>query len=508
MMVRNPIPSEISVWAEDPTVIQVLLTNTASQEFPNSYLGFVLTNSSGDVVARSDLKSNFIPKFQIGAMPSVTMLNGDRVFNVNAIVFDRKLQRLAVTTNSIPEGDYQMCVSVYDQYGNNITIGEEYCTGFTVFIPEPPVLIAPIDDEVIVNPFPLFIWTPVTNYNPGRNQIKYKLKICPVFKGQSARDAIERNQVLFEKNEIFTSSYQYLPSDMGFDYFNGVTRYVWMVQAFDANNNPASLNQGKSELGTFLTEEEVVVETVFENVYPANGDTIPWAMPHLVAGLSPCSDQIRSLTLSLSVRDEASVQTFSNSRSLEFYYGPMITQVLNSEEKSGWLTGNLDANKAFPNWMQSLKKGKQYFWQIAAEYTYADGSTISRKTNETAFVIGLKKPSELKPKADTSFRATHEIPIEITIPQPDLLNLFTESELNNFDFHAYNSYSTAQEKLKFELAKKESFDSLVQSKTLSLPAEGQLQTGNNCEALFKKHTTKFDAVADTGTYFWRVKYLD
>ncbi|HPR62160.1 MAG TPA: hypothetical protein PLF35_14490, partial [Prolixibacteraceae bacterium] len=349
MMVRNPIPSEISVWAEDPTIIQVLLTNTASQEFPNSYLGFVLTNSSGDVVARSDLKSNFIPKFQIGAMPSVTMLNGDRVFNVNAIVFDRKLQRLAVTTNSIPEGDYQMCVSVYDQYGNNITIGEEYCTGFTVFIPEPPVLIAPIDDEVIVNPFPLFIWTPVTNYNPGRNQIKYKLKICPVFKGQSARDAIERNQVLFEKNEIFTSSYQYLPSDMGFDYFNGVTRYVWMVQAFDANNNPASLNQGKSELGTFLTEEEVVVETVFENVYPANGDTIPWAMPHLVAGLSPCSDQIRSLTLSLSVRDEASVQTFSNSRSLEFYYGPMITQVLNSEEKSGWLTGNLDANKAFPN---------------------------------------------------------------------------------------------------------------------------------------------------------------
>lgn len=508
MIVRNPIPSEISVWAEDPTVIQIILTNTGSNEFSNCYLGFTIVNEKGQIVVETNLQSQFIPKFQIPAAPSISMLSGDMIFNINAISFNKRLQRLALSTNSIPEGDYEMCVSVYEQYGKNITIGEEYCTGFSVLIPEPPVLISPIDDEALIHQFPMFIWTPVTNYNPGRNQIKYKLKICPVFANQSPRDAIDRNQVLFEQNDLFTTSYQYLPSDMAFDYFQGVSRFVWMVQAFDANNNPASSNQGKSELGIFRTKENALVESVFENLYPANNDTLPWLSPHLIAGLNPCSPQIRSINYALSIRNEGSLQAFTNGGVFAFNQGPMVSQGLNDEQKAGWIIGNLNNNKAFAEWMQNLNEGEKYYWKMEATYTNSDGTTFTQKSNETAFVIGLKRPSLLLPIADTSIRANKAINLEITLPRPNTLNLLAISELNNNEFHGYNSYSNAQARLRFELAKNEKFDSLIQVKTLTLPESGEIKTGDNCDAFFQKLSTKFNAVADTGTYYWRVKYID
>nr|MDA3879785.1 hypothetical protein [Prolixibacteraceae bacterium] len=508
MIVRNPIPSEISIWAEDPTLIQVIATNTSSSEYPNCFIGFSIIDDNGNIVATTDLKSSLVPKFHVPAAPSVSVLNGDRVFNVNSVNFDSRLRRLALTTNSIPEGNYEMCISVYDQFGKNITIGEEYCTGFSILIPEPPVLITPIDDEVLTIPYPMFVWAPVVNYNPGRNQIKYKLKICPVFTGQSAREAIERNQVLFEKNDLYTTSYQYLPSDMAFDYFPNVNRFVWLIQAFNANNEPASSNRGQSELGLFRLEDGSGSEALFESIYPDNNDTIPWLTPHLIAGLNPVSQQIRSIDIELTVRDESSSETYTNSRTVQFSEGLLTSQALIEEQKAGWIVGNLDVNKTFPTWMQSLKEGKKYIWSVKVVFHNSDGTSFTKTTDETAFVIGLKKPSDIKPKADTSIRANNAIKLELTISRPNTLNLLTSVELDNPAFHAFNSYSNVEAGLKFEMAKTESFDSLLQTKDYQIPNNGQILTGNNCDALFEKISTNFDAVSDTGTYYWRFKYLN
>jgi hypothetical protein len=507
IIVRNPIPSEISVWAEDPTVIQVIITNTTSTEYQNCFLGFSIFDDSGNTVARTDIKSPVIPRFNVPSAPSVNVLGGDRVFNVNSVNFDSRLQRLAVFTNSIPEGNYEMCISVYNQMGENITIGEEYCTGFSILIPEPPVLIMPVDDEVIVNQYPVFTWTPVVNYNPGRNQIKYKLKICPVFSGQGPREAIERNQVLFEKNDIYSSTYQYLPSDMSFDYFPGVNRFVWIVQAFDVNNNPASSNRGLSEPGIFRLEDISGEFAMLDNVYPENNDTIPWLTPHLMVALTPPSQHVRIINVNLTVHDESSSEVYTNSHEVQFAEGPMSSQNLTEANKSGWIVANLDANKSFPPWMQNLQTGKKYYWNVEAVFTNTDGSSFTKTTSETAFVIGLKKPASLLPKADTSIRANHKINLELTIPEPNNLNMLSTVELENPLFHAANSYSNAGAKLRFELSKKENFDSLLQTKDLNVP-ENEILTGANWDALFNKISSNLNAVSDTGSYFWRFKYMD
>ncbi|HKK66722.1 MAG TPA: hypothetical protein VJ946_00875, partial [Bacteroidales bacterium] len=480
VIVRNPIPSEISVWAEDPTVLQVIVTNTSATEYQNCFLGFSIFDDEGNTVAETNIKSPVVPRFNVPSAPSVNVLSGDRVFNVNSVNFDSRLQRLAVLTNSIPEGNYQMCVSVYNQMGENITIGEEYCTGFSILIPEPPVLISPIDDEVIVNQYPMFTWAPVVNYNPGRNQIKYKLKICPVFPGQSPREAIERNQVLFEKNDVYSTTYQYLPGDMAFDYFPNVNRFVWIVQAFDQNDNPASSNRGLSEPGIFQLEESGADNALLDNIYPENNDTIPWLTPHLVVSLSPASQRVHIVNVNLTVHDESSSEIYHHSREIQFPQGSMSSQNLTEQNKSGWIVTNLDANKMFPTWMQNLQAGKKYYWNVEAAFTNNDGTSFSLTTNETAFVIGLKTPTAVVPKADTTIRANHEIKVELTVNEPNLLDLLSSAELDNPLFHAAGAYSNAGAKLRFELSKKESFDSILQTKNLTIP-KGEIVTGDDCD---------------------------
>nr|MDA3930543.1 hypothetical protein [Prolixibacteraceae bacterium] len=508
MIVRNPVPSEISVWAEDPTILQVVVSNMSSKDLPNCCLGFNITNEKGDRVIKTNIKSPSIPKFNIPTAPSVTMLNGNKIFNINSVTFNQRLMSLALSTNSIPEGDYEICVSVYDQYGKNITNGEEYCTGFSIYIPEPPILISPVDDDLLINAYPTFLWTPVTNYNPGRTQIKYKLKICPIYQGQTPRDAIDRNKVLFEKNDIYTTSYQYLPSDMAFDYFFNVTHFVWIIQAFDANNNPASSHEGKSELGIFKTVEESSNEVLYTNIFPEINDTIPWITPHLVTQFEPYADDIRSVNMKLSLHDENSTQTFTNNSTINFPQGPLASQQLINQEKASWLISNLDQTKAFATWMQNLEEGKKYFWKTEATFTKANGTTVTASTNETGFVIGLKQPTALFPKVDTSIQVNTIIETGLTIPSPNMLNLISAQELENFNFHGHNSYSTAAANVLFELSKTESFDSLMQSKTVQIPVGDELKSGNNCDDLFKNISTSFDAIADTGTYYWRAKYLN
>jgi hypothetical protein len=103
---------------------------------------------------------------------------------------------------------------------------------------------------------------------------------------------------------------------MAFDYFFNVTHFVWIIQAFDANNNPASSHEGKSELGIFKTVEESSNEVLYTNIFPEINDTIPWITPHLVTQFEPYADDIRSVNMKLSLHDENSTQTFSNSSTI------------------------------------------------------------------------------------------------------------------------------------------------------------------------------------------------
>ncbi len=252
VVTRNPMPSSLAEWQRDRTLIQVIIVNQAGAAAkPNCSLGYVLKDaSSGKVLAQSDNTHPAIPRFSIPAGPSTITRLGNQVINENSSIFDPSIRTQVISTNSIPEGSYDFCVTLFDERG--VAIGElgDLCRFFSVTIPDPPMLIAPQHQQSIDKALlPVFSWTPVITATA--NSLYYSIKICPVFEGQNDRFAIDNNPILHENKRVTSTTYMYPPSALGFSSYTGAIGFVWQVQALQGNGAPASRNNGKSEIHRF-----------------------------------------------------------------------------------------------------------------------------------------------------------------------------------------------------------------------------------------------------------------
>ncbi len=515
ILIRTPLPSELNEWIDDPTVVQVVITNTSITNFSNATIRLTISDEKGKTLARTKPHSPHIPKVNIppgsGAAPMSLVLNGSQIINIDALEYDKDIERTLLTTSSLPEGTYELCISIYDQFGKNITIGDESCVQIHTLVPEPPQIVSPVDDEVLQNAFPMFRWLPVTGANVKSSPIKYKVKVCPVFERQSPRDALERNPVVFEKKDIQTTYLQTLPGDLHFDYYPRVNRYVWLVQAFDEKGKPATRNQGKSEIATFQLREfeRTTRELAIANVYPADNDTIPWQTPQFIARFSPCADDVRSIVINLSVVDEQSSQLLTHTRRIQFPQGPLQTQQITDPEKAGLLICNLNDDGSIARWVQNLKSGKRYVWRVEAIFTRSDGSAATVRSSETAFTIGLKKPLYLRPERNATIVAgKQQVELSVQFSEPSMLNILDRSVLSNPNFNGYNAISQASANLLFEVSRSQLFDTLVHQQTVRIPEGDDYTSGDRCEALYQPIMKRIAGLRDTGLYYWRVKMKD
>ena len=252
VVTRNPMPASLAEWQRDRSLIQVIIVNQAGAPAkPNCFIGYVLKDaSSGKVLAQSDNTHPAIPRFSIPAGPSTITRLGNQVINENSSNFDASIRTQVITTNSIPEGSYDFCVTLFDERGTAIGELGELCRFFSVTIPDPPMLIAPQHQQVIDKALlPVFSWTPVIT--AAVNSLYYSIKVCPVFEGQNDRFAIDNNPVLHENKRVTSTTYMYPPSALGFTSYTGATGFVWQVQALQGNGVPATRNNGKSEIHRF-----------------------------------------------------------------------------------------------------------------------------------------------------------------------------------------------------------------------------------------------------------------
>lgn len=504
MILRNPIPSEISEWVNDPSIFQLVITNMGNDEYPNCTAGFTLTNEKGKVIAITKTGSRYLPRFTILKPPSVLVLNGPQILNMNAIEYDKSIEQIALNTNALPEGNYQLCVSIFDYRGNNITIGGEYCMSIITQIPEPPTIISPSDDEVLLSSIPIFRWMPVTNYNPRTVQPRYKIKVCPIFKGQTPRTAIEVNPVLFEKNDIATTFYQAIPGDLPFDFYPQVTQYAWIVQAFDTYGKPIGGNQGRSEIATFRVGKDEQEFTI-DNIYPIAGDTLPWTHPQLIANISPFNTNVTQVALQLSVREDGSATMYTYPKVMTYSSRQFESPI--TPDLAGIVVCNYSGGAIAP-FMAALKQGKKYYWKVDATITTADGKTTTVHSRETSFTIGLGKAKNLKPAADTLMEIGKGAELSFEVSKPQQLNYPNYSLFNVPFFNGAYATSRATAKIKFEVSKKQSFDSLVYQSSITLPTTGHYSTGSDCSEFYQKVVHRISQLSDTGKYYWRVKFLD
>jgi len=238
VVLKIPPPNQWQV--ED--LWQLTLTNT-SQESYNVYLyGTVEEAAAGLIVegtsAAFELPANFSGPVNPGDLDpaDVGYTNGD-------------YEEIIMKTGTLPEGTYTICIYVKD-YETNEELGHD-CIILPILHPSPPELISPIDETIIEEGLPVFVWMPPMPIPPG-DMITYHLTIMEILNGQTPIEAMEVNPAWFEETGIFSTSFQFPISARKFE--QGVT-YAWQVTAVVENKNWVI---GKSEVWSFKYSPEII----------------------------------------------------------------------------------------------------------------------------------------------------------------------------------------------------------------------------------------------------------
>jgi hypothetical protein len=319
IFVQKPTPTSISSWQTLPNVVQVIITNSTPNPYSNCIISIKIKNQNGTVIAKTKDYDPSMPKFNIPGAPGTLMLNAPQLFKYDAIWVDPNIQSVVTTTNSLPEGDYQLCMSIIDPYGNQLVNGIEKCSDFNITLSDPPQLIMPLDKELLTTNYPHFFWTPGT-ISPYFIDVHYRLKIVKLFAQQSAKDAITTNSALFDK-QIVGTSYQYLPSDFNIGNYTDSYGFAWQVQVYN-NNQPVTGmgHDGKSEIWTFLPP--AANPTTLKLVSPLDNSTISPAsgVYKLVWDASKQKKSITSFTLKVVVVEQGQTPDIAMKVNQPVYY--------------------------------------------------------------------------------------------------------------------------------------------------------------------------------------------
>ncbi len=244
-------------WSANAAVVQLIVTNTDTADVQASVqarllLGDALVGTAGSPIMVVPGSHTPVPT------PKVSFYSGAQVANWTQMQITGPIASAYGRTGRLPEGSYQLCVL----FTNVTTQGRPLpdasaCTEFLVTYPQPPMLIAPADQQTVVSAYPTFQWTPVVM--PGR-QVGYLLRVVEVLPGQTPLKAIEADVPLLETVLTTVTTYMYPPTALPLE--PGKT-YAWRVQAVNSlNTDPGAgravgttvgigANNGRSEVFTF-----------------------------------------------------------------------------------------------------------------------------------------------------------------------------------------------------------------------------------------------------------------
>jgi len=254
-IVKKPVPNKFSKWQQDPTVIQLLLTNTSVNSYQNFTVSINIKDQNNKRIAFTNDNDPKLRRFNINSGQTL-LIPGPELINFDAVSYDKSIENIILTTNSLPEGNYLLCAKILDNFGNDIGIGGEKCELISIFLPEPPNLVSPANGSNLFNNLPQFVWTPVVGVDP-LIQVEYRIKIVKILQGQTPKSAIESNIPILDKY-VKTTSYQYLPSDINLNNYTDNFGFAWQVQAVDAiTKQSVTKGDGKSEVWSFFNQKSL-----------------------------------------------------------------------------------------------------------------------------------------------------------------------------------------------------------------------------------------------------------
>lgn len=234
-----PAPSPfLSDWARNPTIAQlsIFYSGTTSESYR---VEAIITERR-----RGELGRGISGVKDIAFGPASAQLTTQDLVDWAAFNYDPSLRSQIVRTGLLPEGDYQICARIRNQFGGALLT--QACSDFRIQYPESPQLIAPSTGSGVSVAQPTFQWVPVQA--PAEAGVRYRVRIAKRLPGQAPAIALQANVPQHEGESGGAAFYVYpldaLPLDTG-------ATYVWQVQTLTRDGVPFSAGGRPSEIWSF-----------------------------------------------------------------------------------------------------------------------------------------------------------------------------------------------------------------------------------------------------------------
>ncbi len=235
VQIQMNLPPPGTLNPED--IMEIISFNNTS---PNTlHVTMMVTIEEGDQgLVFSGMSSIF-------SLPPGTSVPDYTVFEPVEVEYaDPVLEDFVVQTNSMPGGDYVVCITLIDaEMGDEVGYN---CVPHSVFHPSAPMLVYPADGSSVQEPNPSFVWLPPTPMPPI--EVMYTIRMVEIFAGQLPYEAIQSNPSFFEDFEVMANTYPY-PADAA--PMEEGQQYAWQVQALMPEGFPVGENEGYSEISAF-----------------------------------------------------------------------------------------------------------------------------------------------------------------------------------------------------------------------------------------------------------------
>ena len=239
-LIVDPNPSPyISDWETDPTLASLTIQSFDQQPLELS-LEAELTENSMGLIGQAQSQPLFL---EPGDM---TQINAAELLVNESVQYNPDLEEQIISTGRIPEGDYQICIHVFEEPEHLII--QTVCQPFFIQQILPPEIIYPIDVDISFDQFTICQWTPVESSQP--EPVQYAIKMAQVFENQTPEEALIQNSLILEDmTSDITFPVDWLLLDL--DPSHPAVLIAWQVQSFDLTGIPIGDNEGLSEVASF-----------------------------------------------------------------------------------------------------------------------------------------------------------------------------------------------------------------------------------------------------------------
>lgn len=201
-----------------------------------------IKDEGGAVIATTNLAA--VPAIRLN--PGANLFGPAEIFLLQYISFSGRAKTSVEKTGSLPSGNYQFCVRLFTAT-DLAPIGEELCRPFSVTAYQLPILMQPaagaVIDATAAQTNITFRWTPLVPRPPL--PVTYRLQVFEVLDKQTPMQAFRSNQPLLDKNVAAVNQFLWMPQ---LD-FSVPRKFIWTIQALDANGIPYASNSadGRAE---------------------------------------------------------------------------------------------------------------------------------------------------------------------------------------------------------------------------------------------------------------------